>query len=305
MVAFVELSRDVLEKHWIPKVFGAAGNPLVEAFKESEQQIWAIVEKVLDPQQKNVLQTTISTWRKRHPDQINVETVRLSAFSTQAGARAAGLDESVGGLFASLEQSTQAVDSARLFSERALYYAERAPFLFQLQARLGASEIVSDTNLSLSQLPSEPAIRDVLKEVRETLSATRATLADANATSHSVDVLMSRMMEHPQATQLATNAVTQLTALLKEWNHLLSSPSYKMGVSKAADVASVVDQQSNRLLKKVAGLGFSLIAFFWMMFVLAKLAYRYVLLKTFSARLSERRAERRNEGREKHEDRAA
>ena len=298
MVTFMELSREVLIKHWISDLFGSGGKPLEQAFTDSSRQIWAIAGKVLDPQQRSVLQDVISAWRNKHPDQINVETVRLSTFSTEAGAKAAGLDQSVGGLFASLEQSTQAVDSARLFSERALYYAERAPFLFKLQARLGAIEIMDDVGLNLARLPSplahEPSIRALLQEVRETLLVTRTTLADANATTRSVNELMGRLSGNPQSARLATAALTRLTDLLKEWNRLLSSASYKNGVSQAASLANVLDQRSNRFLMKLAWLGFSLIAFFWMMFVLSNLAYQYFLVKGFGPVKSQSRDEHRN-----------
>jgi hypothetical protein len=141
MVTFIELSRDVLERHWIPKLFGPSGTELDHAFRQSAEQVWRIAGKVLGPQQKQVLQNTIHNWRKKHPDQVNVETVRLSAFSYETGF-AADEKKEIGGLFSSVQQATEAADSARLFAERALYYAERAPTLLRLQAKLGAHEIM-------------------------------------------------------------------------------------------------------------------------------------------------------------------
>ncbi len=279
MVTFIELSRGVLEKHWIPDLFGTPGQPLEQAFAESSQQIWIIAEKVLDAHQRDLLKKVISTWRQKHPDQINVETVRLSAFSTEAGAKAAGLDQNVGGLFASLEQSTQAVDSARLFSERALYYAERAPFLFRLQVRLGAYEIVNDTGVSLAQLPG----RGLLKEFRETFLAAQAALVDADATTQSVKALFEQMAENPKSGEIATVSLNQLTLMLKEWRKVLASSSNRNGNRngplQAAGIVGQVDQQSNQWLDKAAWLGFSLIAFFWVMYVFAKLACHYFIEK--------------------------
>lgn len=298
MVTFIELSRDVLKEHWIPNVFGADGQHLDQAFTESRQQIWAIAEKVLDPQQRSMLQSVISAWRNKHPEQINVETVRLSAFSTEAGAKAGGLDQNVGGLFASVQQSTQTVDSARLFAERALYYSERAPFLFRLQARLGTREIMDDAGLSLAQLPSplshERTIRDLLKEFQQTLLVTRATLGEANLTVKSVSTLMGQLPDNPKAANSATAAITQLTVLLKELNHLLSSAPYQKGVSQMAVIANQVDRESNRFLKRLAWLGAGLIAFFWTMFVISKLAYQYLLLKFFGSAKPESRDEQEN-----------
>lgn len=285
MITFIKLSHDVLNRHWIPEVFGPAGQALNQAFSESKQQIWAIAEKVLSVEQKNLLKKVILDWRTKHSKQINIEAVRLSAFSTEAGAKAAGLDEDVGGLFASVQQSTQSIDSVRLFGERALYYAERAPFLFRLQARLGAHEIIDDAGLGLAQMFSpqnhERIAKNILKEFQQTLLVTRETLGDANATVESIKTLMDQLAENPEAAKSATDAIQQLTALLKDWNHLLSSAPYQKGVSQITDIASQVSRESNRLLMRLTWLGVSLIAFFWVMSVLSKLFYRYLKLKLF------------------------
>jgi hypothetical protein len=274
MVAFIQLSHAVLREYWIPTQFGTAGEPLDQAFTESEQQIWQIAGKVMTESQRVLLQKVISEWREKHSEQINVETVRLSAFSSEAGAKAAGLEQNVGGLFASVQQSTQAVDAARLFAERALYYAERAPFLFRLQARLGASEIFDDAGLNLSRL-------SVPKELQQTLLAARATLDDANSTLKSLTTLMKKLSDRPVATESARAIVTQLADLLREWNRLLSSASGQKGMSQMAGVADQLNQQSNRFIEKLAWLGAALIAFFWMMYALSKLAIHYVLSKSF------------------------
>src|SRR4051812_25664289 len=107
MVTFIELSRDTYERYWRPQIFGQDGAELSQAFKDSKDQIWWIASKVLKPKQRQTLQNIISEWRNKHPDQVDVETVRLSAFSSEAGAKAAGLSEDVGGLFTSVQQSTQ------------------------------------------------------------------------------------------------------------------------------------------------------------------------------------------------------
>ena len=281
MVTFIELSQGVLRRHWLPKVFGPAGRPLEQAFSDSSRQIWAIAAKVLGPKQRELLQNVISTWQRKHPDQINVETVRLSAFATEAGARAAGLDENVGGLFASVQQSTQAVDSARLFAERALYFAERAPFLFRLQARLGADEIMDDAGLNLAKLPAamgnKRELSDLLKEVRQTLLVLHSASADARETVRSVGTLMDQVSKNPQTAQSASATITQLTALLKEWNHLLTSTSSQRGASQMAGIAGNVDQVGNQFLSKLAWIGAGLITLFWLLFFVAKLSYQYFL----------------------------
>jgi hypothetical protein len=210
----------------------------------------------------------------------------LSAFSSEAGAIAADLEQDVGGLFASVQQSTQVVDSARLFAERALYYAERAPFLFRLQARLGVNEILNDASLSLAQLSVPPGqestLKDLMKELQQTLVITRATLGDANLTVKSVNALMNQLSDNPEAADSAKATIAQLAILLKEWNQLLSSAANQKGISQMAGIASQMEMQSNRFLRRLAWLGAGLILFFWAMYVLSKLVYQFVLLKFFA-----------------------
>lgn len=283
MVAFIELSRDVLESHWMPMVFGAKGKPLVRAFQESAAQIWGIASKVLSPTQKQVLEDAIHQWRKRHADQVNVETVRLSSFSSEAGMKAGELERSVGGLFASVQGATVSADAARLFAERALYYSERAPVLLRLAAKLSVHDMINEASASLAALPNpfghEKATKDLLAETQKTLMITQATLKDMNATLDSVNTLTRQQVAHPQASRDTTETVTQLAALFREWNQLISSPSYQSGVSRMTDIAHQVELRSNRFLKRLAWLGVGLIALFWLMSLLSKLVYHAVTVR--------------------------
>jgi hypothetical protein len=288
MITFVELSYVVLKEYWIPNFFRSEGQALDQAFSDSKQQIWTIAKKVLSEDQRKILQNVISVWRTRHAEQTNVETVRLSTFSAETGANAIGLDREVGGLFASVQQSTQAVDSARLFAERALYYAERAPFLLQLQARLGIHEIIDDAGSSLAEISSplnhERTVKNLLKEFQTTLLITRATLDDANSTVQSIKTLTEHLSKSPQSTDSVTAILTQLSDVLKEWNHLLSSAPYQKGISQITDLAQQVNQESSHFLKRLVWVGVGLITFFWIMFVISKLVYLYFQLKIFDQR---------------------
>jgi hypothetical protein len=279
MVAFIELSRDVLEQYWIPKLFGSGGAELDQAFRQSANQVWGIADKVLGPQQKQTLQTYIHNWREKHPNQVNVETVRLSAFSYEKDL-APNEQKEIGGLFASVQQATAAADTARLFAERALYYAERAPTLLRLQAKLGAHEIMDELGTSLTQLPVTTAqkgeLTALLRELQKTLQITRATFADANDTVHSVSHLFEQQSARPDVAQMSTDTLTRLTTLLREWNQMVTSPRYQSGVSQMAGTAGNLEKASNRLTARLAKIGAGLIVLFWLMALLYKLALIYL-----------------------------
>ena len=297
MVAFIELSRDVLESHWVPKVFGAKGEPLVRAFRDSETQIWGIASKVLNPSQKQVLADVIRQWRQKHADQINVETVRLSTFSEEAGMKAGELEQSVGGLFASVQGATISADAARLFAERALYYAERAPVLIRLSAKLDVHDVINEARMSVAGLPNpfgnEKEIKDLLGEVQKTLISTQATLKDMTATMKSVTVYADQQAAHPLAARNTTETVTQLAALFREWNHLVNSPNYQNSTSHMTDIVRQVEQQGDRFFKRLAWLGVGLIALFWMMSLLSKLAYHSIVDRRAAEHESQNQKEKR------------
>jgi hypothetical protein len=279
MVVFIELSRDVLERYWIPKKFGPDGMALDQVFRQSAAHVWGIADKVMGPQQKQTLQKYIRNWRQKHPDQVNVETVRLSAFSYEKDL-AANEQSEIGGLFSSVQEATQAADSARLFAERALYYAERAPTLLRLQTKLGAHEVMNEIGLSLTELPLPQAkkgeITDLLKELQKTLQITRSTLVDANATVHSVSHLFEQQSARPDVAQRSTDTLTQLTTLLREWNQTVTSSRSQNGISQMAGMASTFEQNSNRLVTRIAKLAAGLIVLFWVMALFSMLAFRFI-----------------------------
>jgi hypothetical protein len=159
LVTLVELSKGALESYWIPKVFGASGKSLDDQFRRSEQQIWNIVGKVLNSEQQQKLRGYLIRWKQIHPNQVYVESVRLSAFAFAGGLQPSEQDD-VGGLFASVEKATQTADEARLFAARALYYAERAPMLMRLQAKVGSREILYEIGTSLEQAKG-PALQQM------------------------------------------------------------------------------------------------------------------------------------------------
>ena len=266
MVAFIELSRDVLEKYWIPNVFGHGGDELALTFRQSAGDIWRIADKVLAPEQKRVLQNYINRWRQKYPNQVNVETVRLSAFSFQAGLDSKEQEE-IGGLLQSVGQATEAADNARLFAERALYYAERAPTLLRLQAKLGTHEIMGEIGSSLStmQNPLEHRqdINGLLREVQKTLSITQTAFANANTAANSLRSLFEQQASHPEAAKRSLDTLKEVTTLLQEWNQAI-------GPTRS------LEQGGNRFLTKIAWIGAILIVFFWLMALLSKLAFAFL-----------------------------
>jgi hypothetical protein len=156
MIVFVRLSRAVLERHWIPELYGDDGDDLTRIFARSDDELAAVAEKTLSLPQRQELATLVERWLADNPNQFRVEGIRFSDFSAAAGA--AGAME-VQGFLSHVKTATRAASQALLLSERVLFLVNRMPSLWRLQARLGAREMLSDAVADLSQGPEAPIPR--------------------------------------------------------------------------------------------------------------------------------------------------
>jgi hypothetical protein len=158
MVVFVRLSRAVLERHWLPHLYGPEGAELAEVFARSEEDLANVAARALNDDQRAQLTHLIDAWLADNPSQHRVEGIRLSDFSAAAGGAAARAMEAKG-LLASVKTATRAANQALLLSERGLFLLQRLPFMWRLQARLGAREMLGDTLAQLSVGPEAPVAR--------------------------------------------------------------------------------------------------------------------------------------------------
>jgi len=149
MIVFIRLSRAVLEKHWIPTLYGKQGGALAEVFARSEEELGALAAEALTPGQRAELDLLVDRWLADNPGQVRVEGIRLSDFSTMAGSAAAERALEAKGLLAGVKTATQAANQALMLTERGLFLVHRLPFLWRMQARLGAREMMNDATAQL------------------------------------------------------------------------------------------------------------------------------------------------------------
>jgi hypothetical protein len=156
MVVFVRLSRTVLQRHWIPELYGERGADLAEVFARSEQELSELTARALSPAHRQQLASLVEAWLAENPGQVRVEGIRLADFSAAAGSAAAERAGQARGLLASVKSATRTANQALLLSERGLFLFHRLPFLWRLQARLGAREILDDALVRLTEGPRAP-----------------------------------------------------------------------------------------------------------------------------------------------------
>jgi hypothetical protein len=207
MMVFTTLTRDAYEHHFMPGMFGAAGKPLLDSLRRSELQIWRIGEGILTNDQLTRLRALITQWKKDNPDQYRVEMVRLSQFSRVAGNLAEKEEDDARGLMAGVRSATQTADAAVLLGERSMFFAQRAPFLFRLQARVGAYEITRD---GIRQLAGQAKLLDRTEQL---LDRTNTIIDKSSTLMERTGELEPMLQELSELTQNAT-VVTREARLL-------------------------------------------------------------------------------------------
>jgi hypothetical protein len=141
MVTLVALGRDAMARRWTVEAHGSAAKGLAEAFEASLEDIGAIARAVTSDEVEAELRRVIHEWQLENPDTRDVTWVRLSAYAEHRETSAA---RDASGLFSAVRGAANTADSALLLAERALYAAQRLPFLLRTHARVGSSELVAD-----------------------------------------------------------------------------------------------------------------------------------------------------------------
>jgi len=159
MIAFVHLCRTVLDRHWVPELYGAEGAELSEAFASAERELSGIGARALSTEQHDQVIGLADSWLEANPGLTRVEGVRLADFSAEAGTAAASRAGKARGLLASVKTATRTANQAMVLSERGLWLVHRLPFLWRLQARVAAREILDDALEQLTEGPSSPVAR--------------------------------------------------------------------------------------------------------------------------------------------------
>lgn len=282
MVTFIELTRNVLKNHWVPKVFGDRAQALQSTFNEASVEIWEIASLVLDASQRETLMEIITEWQSERRQQFNVEGVRLSHFAEATGSSSTTLGRKAGGLFSDVRRVTLAVDSAVLLGERALYAAQRMPSLLRLQARVGSAELLRDSIRNLSSLaalaPKEGQIGSVLADVGQTVANSEKTLREANEALETTRAIFAMLNDNPRIARPGIEFMQAATATLAELNQVVTSSQEAQALDRLNAVMGKAQEFSNRLLLKLFLLGAGLLIVAGLVVVTTRLISRQIAL---------------------------
>lgn len=192
MLVFIDLTTRNFEEHWVPHVFGEAGEPLIAVLRRSTAELDQLAGVVLSPTQVAEVHELARAWREENPEQHLVQGARLFTF---AGAGGIERERQVRGLLASVEAATRSADEARLLGERVLFLAQRVPFMLRFQARVGAQELLEDGLAALSQADLYP----VLDDASDLAATTGQALGDARALVDTLHPLLEPRAEGQEA----------------------------------------------------------------------------------------------------------
>lgn len=147
MFVFLHLSRNVLERHWIPTLYGDAGEELDLAFTKAEQELADITIRAVGDAGLSRLTRLVDAWLADNPRAVRVEGIRLADFATAAGAAAEDRALQARGLLSGVKVATEAANQAMVIAERGMFLFNRLPFLWRLHVRLGVRDVLDDALL--------------------------------------------------------------------------------------------------------------------------------------------------------------
>lgn len=182
LIVLVTLGRMIHEEYWMPKVWGEADRPMVEAFTQMEAEAWLTAKHVLNKIQEDAVRKVLKDWREKNPDMGITAFVRLPAFREilEAGKESdANMATNLGDLLAvdplsAMEPAVRELEQTRMFAERAMFYAQRAPIILSTQVEL--------LGLKLMRIPEIHSALDDSQRISlaaTSLSQTAATLPEA------------------------------------------------------------------------------------------------------------------------------
>lgn len=179
-LALTSVMRTALESVWLKTTNGPAFQPWLEASRALETNAWKLAAGNLTPDQSQEMRSSIQRWWEANPDARTGFFARPEEFSSlirKTGAKVSrpgsvfslvGLDPTAG-----LDPAVREVARTRLFAERALFLAQRMPFLLRWQV-----ELMSDQLLQSPPLVSALASAERFSRATESVSQTAAELPD-------------------------------------------------------------------------------------------------------------------------------
>lgn len=195
-------------------VFGERGEPLARGMVRAQEEVRALAVRVLTAEQLGMVDSLIDDWRAENPEMTKVSFVRFSNFAIGRGRSAVSEVLAARGLFAEVGEAGQAIDEARLFSERVFYRLKREPTLLRWQVEAVNDDFVA-TPETAAALANLNRLTDQFEQLPTTIAAERQamlagiddSLKRADATIGSVSEALDKGRELTAALEPASQSL--------------------------------------------------------------------------------------------------
>lgn len=186
-LALATITRTALEEDWVKSAQGRAFQPWLNSSRTLETNAWKLAEGILEPGQQQELRDSIQRWWVSNAGTRTGFFTRPQEFTAlirQTGKQSsrpdsvfnlAVLDPTLG-----LDPAVREVTLTRLFAERAMFTAQRMPFLVRWQFELLTDEFLRNSQVAatLTNAASLAQSADRLSLAVESGSQTAAELPD-------------------------------------------------------------------------------------------------------------------------------
>ncbi len=181
LVSLATLTRMTVEQRAADSTNAAALRPWLDTSRIQETNIWTIAISVLKSNQVSELRAAILDWHAQHPEVHDAFFARPREFASLVKI-AKVQNSSVDSVFslvnldpaAGLDPAVREVTLSRLFAERAMYTAQRLPFILRMQATL-LTEQVAEQSAIRSVLTNAAQFNESLDRISHALQTTSVT----------------------------------------------------------------------------------------------------------------------------------
>jgi hypothetical protein len=241
------------------EVFAGREELLIRALHHGRVEAWALAAQVLRPEQLDLLDYLLWDWRRHNPDMVRASFVRFSNFAIGRGKSANAEVLAAGGFFASVGRTGQAVDEARLLTERMFYMLKREPTLLRWQVDTLKEDIFNALDDRMKQADATVAnVRATVSEVNGVVTSLGQTSNSLNEMLKTADGLIARYdsvdrkSSRPFDIREYTEAVKELAVAVGKMNDMLKSSNELLGSSEWDRRIQQVSQSADERMKMAA-----------------------------------------------------
>jgi hypothetical protein len=213
------------------KPAGSSDVRLLNALEQNEADAWKLAERWVNEPTRKAFRAQILAWPGARTSAAAVAFVRLSDIRRTGSASI----ESGDGMFDALHSATAEVDQVRLLGERAVFLAQRMPFLMRWQAEVYTANALAT------------------KEAQQTQEQVQQMSAMVAAMARVLEGLATQLTQerHAALDDLFAHIEAERDASLKQ----IASLVQQERKATLAETATTLDSQRRAILKDVLELG--------------------------------------------------